>query len=121
MQNQLYCTMYISCLNSGAWDPDPLEPQPIVFLDPDPDPRKYANPKCKISTKNWSKNLLLSKPKSELLKKEGLSPSLNGLSSFSIKITKKIIFKFFFCLVNVHDLDPDPLFPQFGSGLRIKN
>ena len=40
----------------------------------DPDPRKYADPdkRGKISTKNCNKKILISKPKSELLKKERL-------------------------------------------------
>ena len=48
---------------SSAQDPNTLDPQDFGFLDPDP--------RDKISTKNCKKKkCLLSKPKSELLKKE---------------------------------------------------
>ena len=51
--------------SSSAYEPDPLDPQYFGFLDPDPDPRGKKQPKT-------TKKILLSKPKSELLKKERL-------------------------------------------------
>ena len=52
--------LIIVSLNNSAQDSDPLNPQDFGVLDPDP--QKYAHPK----------KCLLSKPKSELLKKERL-------------------------------------------------
>ena len=42
---------------ASAQDPDPLDPQDFGFLDPNPDPQKYADPdpSGKISTKNSTK------------------------------------------------------------------
>ena len=56
-------------------DPDPLDPQDFGFLDPDP--QKYADPRIRIqgvknNQKLKTKKCLLSKPKSELLKKARL-------------------------------------------------
>ena len=36
---------------SSAQDPDPLDPQDFGFLDPDPDPQKYADPRIWIQGK----------------------------------------------------------------------
>ena len=51
---------------------DPLDPQDFGFLDPDP--QKYADPRIRIQGAKYrprtAKKNLLSKPKSELLKKE---------------------------------------------------
>ena len=74
-------------LNS-AKDPDPLDPQDFGLLDPDPDPQKYADPRIRIQgakyqPKTAQKNLL-SKPKSELLKKE----RLKKLTHFGFKLKK---------------------------------
>ena len=69
-------------ISSIAYDSDPLNPQHFGFLDPDP--QMYADPRIQIQRSKYQqklqKNLLLSKPKSELLKKERLS----NISSFSI-------------------------------------
>ena len=50
---------------------DPDDPEDFGFLDPDP--QKYAYPRIRIQgakyQPNCKKNVLLSKPKSELLKK----------------------------------------------------
>ena len=55
-------------------DPDPLDPQDFGFLDPDP--QKYADPRIRIQGAKYqpktAKKNLLSKPKSELFKKERL-------------------------------------------------
>ena len=62
---------------ASAQDPDPLDPQDFGFLDPNPDPQKYADPWIRIQGAKYqpktatTKNLL-SKPKTELLKKERL-------------------------------------------------
>ena len=60
---------------TSAEDPesDPLDPQDFGFLDPDP--QKYADPRIRIQgakyqPKTATKKNLISKPKSELLKKE---------------------------------------------------
>ena len=58
-----------SCISS-AQDPDPLDPQHVSFLDPEPDPEKYADPRGKYPPKTANKNVLLSKPKYELLKEK---------------------------------------------------
>ena len=53
---------------------DPLDPQDFGFLDPDP--QKYADPRIRIQGAKYrprtAKKNLLSKPKSEPLKKERL-------------------------------------------------
>ena len=54
-------------------DPVPLDLQDFRFQDPDP--KKYANPRIRIQGEKyqlstWKKTFILSKPKSELLKKE---------------------------------------------------
>ena len=67
------CRTFPKCFK----DPDPLDPQDFGFLDPDPDPQKYADPRIRIQgakyqPKTAKKKILLSKPKSELFKKERL-------------------------------------------------
>jgi len=59
-------------------DPDPLNPQDFGFLDPDPDPQKYADLadlQIRIQKAKYQQKLqikLFSNPKFELLKKERL-------------------------------------------------
>jgi len=64
--------LIIVSLNNSAQDPDPLDPQDFGVLDPDP--QKYAHPK----------KCLLSKPKSELLKKR----------DYKIFLISKLFIKF---------------------------
>ena len=75
--------------DSSTEDPDPLDPQDFGFLDPDPDPQKYA---FKISTKATKKIFtpkiqIWTFEKGETIK---ISSFLNGLSSFRIKTSEKI-------------------------------
>jgi len=73
-----------------------LDPQDFGFLDPDPDPQKYADPRNRIQGVKYQPKiakitLLLLKPNSELLKKREIikiSSFLNSSSSFRIKIKK---------------------------------
>ena len=65
-------------MKQGAWDPDPLDPQHIGFLDPDPgrDPEKYEDPRIRIQgakyqPKTGAKIFYAQNP--NLLKKERLS------------------------------------------------
>ena len=75
-------------------DPDPLDPQDFGFLVPDP--QKYADPRIRIQGAKYqpktatTKNLL-SKPKSELLKKRDYKNFLisEWFLKFSIKISEK--------------------------------
>jgi len=74
-----------------------LDPQDFGFLDPDPDPQKYADPgiriqRVKYQSKTAKKTFLLLNPKSEQMKKKIIkfSAFLNGSSSFRIKICEKI-------------------------------
>ena len=52
-------------------DPEPLDPQDFGFLDPDP--QKYVDPRFRIQGTKYqpktAKKKLITKPKSELLKK----------------------------------------------------
>ena len=52
-ESRLYCIDIIS-YQSSAQDPDldldPLDPQEFVFLDPDPDLQKYADPQIRIQS-----------------------------------------------------------------------
>ena len=68
-----------------------MDPQDFGFLDPHPDPQKYA--RGNISAKNCKKKpFILLNPKSELLRKKEIiriSSSLNDSSSFRIKNAKK--------------------------------
>ena len=87
---------YISCRNSGAWDPDPLNLHHIGFLDPDPcpDPEKYADPRIRIQGAKYQPKTgakIFSAQNLNLLKKRDCQKchSLNGSYSFSIKITEK--------------------------------
>ena len=53
----------------SAEGPDPLDPQDFGFLDPDL--QKYPDPRIQIKYRaKTKKNCQLSKPKTELLKKE---------------------------------------------------
>ena len=83
------------------WSVLRLGPPDFGFLDPDPDPQKYADPRIRIQVvKNQPKTvkkISLLKPKSELLKKRNIkkiSSFLNGSSSLRIKISEKNKQKF---------------------------
>ena len=64
------CDLVLYLLCGSANDPDPVDPQDFGFLDLDPDPKKYADPRSKMSAKNFKITFLLSQLKFELLIKE---------------------------------------------------
>ena len=111
-QNQLIFSEF-QCLGSGfgsvgsasLWLPGSGYSK--IFRSTDPDP------KGKILINNWKKNVLLLKPKSELLKKVGLIKKIWKL--FFIKKLSKSLR---------NDLDPDPDFTVWilrsGSGFASK-
>ena len=71
----------------SAYDLDPLDPQDLGFLDPDP--RQYADLRGKILTKYWTKMLTLKTQTIEKMEIIKISSFLICSLSFSIKIRKK--------------------------------
>ena len=52
-----FCLMslliYLNSKESSSQDPDPLDPQDFSFVDPDPDPQKYADPRIRIQVTKY--------------------------------------------------------------------
>ena len=45
------------CPLYSARDPDPFDPQDFGFLDPDPDPQKYSDPRIRIQGAKYQPKL----------------------------------------------------------------
>ena len=78
----------ILSLKTSAQDPDQLDPQDFGFLDPNPDPQKYGDPRIRTQGVKYqpktTKKIFTPEPHSKLWNKEivKISSFLNGSSSF---------------------------------------